>query len=395
MTSSAALGVARIAALAGLALSSYVLAVTLGDGPETIAGCGGEDDCAHVLQTQWSLWFGVPVSALGAGLYATLLGPVLPASDPLDGAAGDRRRRHAGRRVVRRPAVRRDRRGVPLLHGDARLRTAGRRRAAEGAGGRGGLLARPGPLVGAVAAGCAILVAGQLASDPPQTHAQQTAEFTPPTEDVGDALPDVPEPDRREAVFFDGKLRLDLDALPVLGARDAPHTVAFVFDFTCPGCRRVSRHLVAAQERYGGAVAVAELVSPMSRECNVHVPRSAKQRTLACDLARLSCAMFLVDRERHREFSDWLTRALTDVPAKVARRRAVKLVGEEKLAAALADPRVNELIDRGGSVFSHLGAGKLPKLLVRGDQVVTGEVRNAEDLFSVLEKELGVVPVDR
>jgi len=384
------LNLMRFAALAGLGLSLYVLSVTLGDGPETIAGCGGEDGgCAHVLQTRWSLWFDLPVSALGAGLYAghlavTYLRPrrwsLICGLSLLTVAAGTWF-------VVLQALVI----GTVCVycmatHASGLVAAVALWRARVAAVDGGAPALPSARLAGSTFVGILLLIVGQALSAPPETHALTTAEIDGPQT----SLPT----EGREAAFFDGKLRLDLDALPVLGDRNAEHVMALVFDFTCPSCRRLSRHLVQLDARYDGAVAVVQLVCPISRECNRHLRPGVKERGWACDLARLSTALFVTDREQHDAFSDWLQRAITEVPPTVARRKAIKLIGEERLDAALADPRVDALIDRGARIYSDLGAGKLPKLLIRGDQVIVGEVHDADGLFAVIEAELGIRPVE-
>jgi uncharacterized membrane protein/protein-disulfide isomerase len=65
------------AAIAGLALlalgvSGYLAYIALTS--STVAGCsGGLFDCGHVLNSQWSRWFGIPVSVLAALTYVIML----------------------------------------------------------------------------------------------------------------------------------------------------------------------------------------------------------------------------------------------------------------------------------------------------------------------------------
>lgn len=63
-----------VLAAAGLAVSGYLLLTRLSD--DTIV-CAGLGSCDYVNQTKYATALGLPVSALGAALYAALLGAAL------------------------------------------------------------------------------------------------------------------------------------------------------------------------------------------------------------------------------------------------------------------------------------------------------------------------------
>ena len=63
----------RILAVAGLAISLYLLILKLTGRISYVVGCGEGSGCANVLGSRWSQFFHVPVTAFAAAMYATLL----------------------------------------------------------------------------------------------------------------------------------------------------------------------------------------------------------------------------------------------------------------------------------------------------------------------------------
>ncbi|MGH9857716.1 MAG: vitamin K epoxide reductase family protein, partial [Acidobacteriota bacterium] len=62
----------RVLALIALALSVYILWTSSSQKAE-LAGCGEGSGCEAVLQTKWSSWFGLPVSAGAIVVYGSIL----------------------------------------------------------------------------------------------------------------------------------------------------------------------------------------------------------------------------------------------------------------------------------------------------------------------------------
>ena len=63
----------RIFALAGLAISAYLLVLRLTGQISYLAGCGEGSGCANVLGSRWSQFFHVPITAFSSGMYLVLL----------------------------------------------------------------------------------------------------------------------------------------------------------------------------------------------------------------------------------------------------------------------------------------------------------------------------------
>lgn len=61
-----------IASVVAISISGYLFTVALA--ASRIAGCGGSVfDCSHVINSPWSRWMGIPVSALALGMYSVVL----------------------------------------------------------------------------------------------------------------------------------------------------------------------------------------------------------------------------------------------------------------------------------------------------------------------------------
>ena len=75
--------IVRTLAFVGFAISAYLFSMKLTGKITSVVGCGGEGGCADVLGSEWSQWFGIPVSAVSAVFYLGVIGLTFKLSKPL------------------------------------------------------------------------------------------------------------------------------------------------------------------------------------------------------------------------------------------------------------------------------------------------------------------------
>jgi uncharacterized membrane protein len=409
----------RLVAATGLLLSIYL--VRLAFSAEPAAGCGPGTACDLVLRSRWSSWLGMPVSLPGASWYASIVvalgfvGPRVPA--PLRrgawGLACGLSCAAAAAAVwflgVQALALRL---GCPYCLG---VHACGMTLALLL------LAARPLPWPALIATGSAGLVLagalplGQWLVPPPAgvviEHVADERGASA-TDDLGAASPPRPPEfhdddlvadrghDARPLTAADGppglalvggRVTVDPAAFPRLGPADAPHVVAKLFDYTCSHCRTMHGHLQLARERYGSQLAVICIVVPLDPACHPGMREAAPVHAEACELARLSLAVWRIDRQAFWQLDAWLFATPQPRPAAEARAWAERLVGPQRLNAQLAEPGIERQLRDHAAVYRACGAGVLPKLLARR-ALIHGDFASGEQLCEFLEAQYGLVP---
>ena len=106
------------------------------------------------------------------------------------------------------------------------------------------------------------------------------------------------------------------------------------------------------------------LVTPMDPACNryVHEPPSASGQS-ACDLARLSVAVWQTEPEVFEQFHDWLMESAEIPLLDAARAQAAELIGAGRLERALAGPAIARQIEADSRLYQVSGEGTIPRLL--------------------------------
>ena len=387
-----------ILAAAAAAVSLYLtITALIGTVP---VGCGkGLLDCESALATRWSTWLGLPVSALGFSAYATLAGvaclSLLRLPPRLETAC-----RSLTLALVAVVAAA----GLWFLAVQAAVigRFCLYCMAIHGCGlatvVAAGVALRPSlrelSIVGGVGliAGAA-LAAGQITSlnQPPEKVRYRVALdpdlkleaplSIPWRDNPADAI-------RQPVVLLNGQLRLEADARPWLGDPQAPLVMAKLFDYTCGHCRGLHRQLAALNEREPGRCAAMLIHVPLSRKCNPYASESDAGHEQACDLSRLALAVWLAAPESFVEFDHWLCAGESSRSAEQARLEAARLVGEERLSAALANPLLGEILTENVDLYAFEEIPLLPSLLTPR-RIMSGSYRDLEQLEQVLGQEPG------
>lgn len=186
-------------------------------------------------------------------------------------------------------------------------------------------------------------------------------------------------------VSLAGKARLNVADWPLAGSLDAKHIFVEMFDYTCPHCR--STHQTALKDlkkRFGDDVAYVALCVPLDADCNKFVQATSAEHAEACELGRLAVAVWLADRKKFPEFHDWLFDGQHSRRVSEARRKAVALVGEERLQKMRATSTCSKYIERNVELYELVGAGSVPKLIF-DDSIVVGTVGSADAIIEALQ----------
>jgi len=189
---------------------------------------------------------------------------------------------------------------------------------------------------------------------------------------------------------------LDPNAAPLVGSPKAHYVVNLLFDYACPHCQRLHFQLEEAVRRYHGELAFALCPSPLNSQCNPYVARDSDQFKDSCELTKIALAVWLAKREVFADFNLWMFSHESGAlwhPRSIdaAKAKAIELVGPPKFDAARTNPWINQYLQATIRLFGDTaqGSSAVPKL-VYGSQWVVPEVRDADDLISILQDSLKV-----
>jgi len=213
--------------------------------------------------------------------------------------------------------------------------------------------------------------------------------------------PSAPSQPKRErkVQFLGGKLTLDTYSQPIIGSPQAPHVVVEMVSYDCTHCRKTNKFMKQALSRYGDQVALIVLVLPLDRACNKLITDPAGSHAGACTTARTALAIAKLRPSSFPRFHEYLMTGKDKPPARESIiAKAYSMVDRTKLKEVRDSDEVAKQIAGYVELFATLGkqhgGGKafgLP-IQILGDEVMTGSVENADDIYKAWEKNLGVKP---
>jgi hypothetical protein len=151
--------------------------------------------------------------------------------------------------------------------------------------------------------------------------------------------------------------------------------------------------LKEAHFTFSNQLAIVSLPMPMDSACNSAVKQTPRPHLNACEYAKLGLAVWRANRAAMMGFDEWIFAPPTPPPLSEARRFAAELVGTNELAKALQDNWVNEQLQQDVALYAtnylHLGNPNMPQLIM-GTNLTGGKLNEAEDLYRLLENNLGL-----
>ncbi|HVJ67266.1 MAG TPA: vitamin K epoxide reductase family protein [Caulifigura sp.] len=186
-----------------------------------------------------------------------------------------------------------------------------------------------------------------------------------------------------------GEATLPIAALPVIGSPAAPQTLVLLFDYCCPHCREA--HGVIRQLHVTAAVRwkVVFVPAPLSASCNPAIEETEERFRDACDLARVSLAVWKLKPTDWPTFDAWLFEPELPRTAREAREHASALYGEIEVAEALIDPSLEAAIKADVAAYRATGSPVLPVILSPGSQGIAGRTETAAELQQLLRSQFG------
>lgn len=190
---------------------------------------------------------------------------------------------------------------------------------------------------------------------------------------------------------------VDYRNAPMVGSPDAANIVTLLFDYQCSHCQKIHFMLEEVVRRNEGSLAFALCPAPLNSECNPYVPADVYAFRNSCELARISMAVWVANREAFREFENWMFMFesgdswLPRSPGS-AMEKAVEMVGQAKIDSALKDPWISEYMQNCVRIYGQTvqeGKGGIPKMIF-GSQWIIPEPFSADDLVRILQKSLSV-----
>ncbi|MGC6457905.1 MAG: vitamin K epoxide reductase family protein [Akkermansiaceae bacterium] len=377
--------IVRFFSLLGFGISLWLVVMKATGKISSVVGCGAEGGCADVLGSQWSQWFGIPVSAVSTAFYIALFGLTFRTKAPLFSVAGWILLWAAGWFM-----------GLQVFVIEAfcpwcfathmvGLMTAvaifwkvgiGRKKVVTG-------LASFGLI--------ALLALGQTFGPKPETF-----ELTDES--------DIEEKEEVKAqVSGEGRViqfrgpngqvvkTYRLGSVPLLGPPDAPHVLVKYFDYTCKSCREMEGDLLALMTAYPKEVAVIVLPTPLNRACNPYLNPRVDDHANACEFARMSLAVWRTAPESFPKVHKLLfERPLHSVES--ARKAIGDIIGTDKLEAGLKDPGVEKLLQASIADFRQLSSQRIemPKLLMKGARTMHGLASSTEKFIELVVKTMGI-----
>lgn len=357
------------AVLFGAALGIAVYLAWQSAAGKVMPGCSPGSGCGQILNSRWSVAAGIPISLLGAVVYAAMLFSSLrPGVLP----QWQRRVEWGASGLVLGGALWFTIVQAFILHAFCPWCTAAHLLAV---GGMGALwlasrktpqaaFDRPSLAMFALPLAAVISLAMlQSLSPAPERIGQQTLLHSLDS-----------DPNSGFLSLYDGQITLDPTTLPSIGLPHPTVTAVALTDFTCPHCRELHRTLTElAGQRPGqfGAVLLPAAYDPEARE-----------------LHRIMLALWRIDPERYRKLSEELiTGALEPNPRTVLELIEQQLNGRFYELAWAQSGWVQDTLRLGQELLAlngrESGASTLPQIMIH-DKVLTGSPR-PETLTALLD----------
>jgi protein-disulfide isomerase len=124
----------------------------------------------------------------------------------------------------------------------------------------------------------------------------------------------------------------------------------------------------------------------MNTKCNSTVQETRPAQRDACELARLSVAVWRVRPEKFALFHEWLFSGGQAPRAAAAKEKAEQLVGKQALAEELSRDIAAKYDARHVEIYRMIGAGTIPKLLFPGT-TISGQVSSVDSLLEIIERQ--------
>lgn len=169
-----------------------------------------------------------------------------------------------------------------------------------------------------------------------------------------------------------GLVKFQRDGLPLRGDLNAKVALVCMVDYTCPHCRSFHHLFPKVRERYGDQIAFMIVPMPLNPQCNPYLDHLDERHAAACDLARLSLAVWKTDASKFAEFDDWLFAPEKARTGAEAQAKAEELVGKDALKATFDTGWPHEQALKHVRLYNMAGLGRIPKVMFENRRLEGG-----------------------
>ena len=179
--------------------------------------------------------------------------------------------------------------------------------------------------------------------------------------------------------------------MPVIGNPDAKHKVTLLFDWQCSHCRRTHIMLPDAVSRLGDSIAVVCCPVSMSRECNPHISPGIDRFAGSCTFMRIGLAIWRTNPDAYREYEEWffgtdLAQGWNPPTVEQAIVMAGQLIGKERLDNVMQSRWMENYTRIVNELFGRTSRGTtsaIPRLIYDG-KIMIPEADNSSALASLI-----------
>lgn len=195
-----------------------------------------------------------------------------------------------------------------------------------------------------------------------------------------------------ERGFVNEPLRYpDAKEMPVIGNPDARHKITLMFDWQCSHCRRTHIMLPDAISQLGDSIAVVCCPVSMSRECNPHISPGIDRFAGSCTFMRIGLAIWRNDPHKYTEYENWffgtdLAQGWNPPTVDQATAMAEQLIGKERLNDAMQSRWMENYTRIVNELFGRTSRGTtsaIPRLICDG-KIMIPEADNPSALASLI-----------
>ena len=197
-----------------------------------------------------------------------------------------------------------------------------------------------------------------------------------------------------ERGFVNEPLRYpDPKEMPIIGNPDAKHKVTMLFDWQCAHCRRTHIMLPDAVSLLGDSIAIVCTPVSMSRECNPHISPGIDRFAGSCTFMRIGLAIWRTNPDAYWEYENQffgtdLVQSWNPPTVEQATAMAEHLIGNERLEKSMQSRWMENYIWTVNELFGRTSRGTtsaIPRLIYNG-KIMIPEADNPSALASLIRE---------
>ena len=197
-----------------------------------------------------------------------------------------------------------------------------------------------------------------------------------------------------ERGFVNEPLRYpDPKEMPIIGSPDAKHKVTMLFDWQCAHCRRTHIMLPDAVRLLGDSIAIVCTPVSMSRECNPHISPGIDRFAGSCTFMRIGLAIWRTNPDAYWEYENQffgtdLVQSWNPPTVEQATAIAEHLIGKDRLEKSMQSRWMENYIWTVNELFGRTSRGTtsaIPRLIYNG-KIMIPEADNPSALASLIRE---------